>query len=150
MGLRQALGLDAYRRTLCLLPTHFGHGLICNSLFPWLFGQHLFILPAFKPEVIVGLGALLDVSAWPSCSTARTRQRCAGSTTGWRSTWRRARCRDGGTSSSALRRDLRAVEFPGEAANPITVDPVYDAMEARAILNAARADYLAAFGRKRE
>lgn len=60
MGLRQSLGLDAYRRTLCLLPTHFGHGLICNCLFPWLFGQHLFILPPFKPEVIVGLGALLD------------------------------------------------------------------------------------------
>lgn len=31
--------------------------------------------------------------------------------------------------------------IPGERANPITVDPVYDAMEARAILMAAAADY---------
>jgi acyl-CoA synthetase (AMP-forming)/AMP-acid ligase II len=59
-GLRRALGLDAYRRTLCLLPTHFGHGLICNCLFPWLFGQHLFILPPFRPDLIIGLGSLLD------------------------------------------------------------------------------------------
>jgi long-chain acyl-CoA synthetase len=43
LSLRQALGITAFRRTLCLLPTHFGHGLICNSLFPWLSGQHLFI-----------------------------------------------------------------------------------------------------------
>jgi len=35
--------------------------------------------------------------------------------------------------------------MPGEAANPITVDPVYNAMEARAILSAARADYQAEF-----
>lgn len=59
-SLRQSLGVDAFRRTLCLLPTHFGHGLICNALFPWLSGQHLFILPAFRPDIILRLGALLD------------------------------------------------------------------------------------------
>ena len=58
--LRQALGIQRYRRTLCLLPTHFGHGLICNCLFPWLSGQDLFILPPFSPEVIMRLGALID------------------------------------------------------------------------------------------
>jgi acyl-CoA synthetase (AMP-forming)/AMP-acid ligase II len=58
--LRQSLGLSKFRRTLCLLPTHFGHGLICNSLFPWLSGQDLFILPAFQNEVILRLGALID------------------------------------------------------------------------------------------
>jgi acyl-CoA synthetase (AMP-forming)/AMP-acid ligase II len=46
-ALRRALGLESFRRTLCLLPTHFGHGLICNCLFPWLYGQDLFIVPPF-------------------------------------------------------------------------------------------------------
>jgi inorganic pyrophosphatase len=36
--------------------------------------------------------------------------------------------------------------IPGETANPITVDPVYNAMEARAVLTAARDDYRAEFG----
>jgi inorganic pyrophosphatase len=35
--------------------------------------------------------------------------------------------------------------MPGEAPSPITVDPVYDATEARGILAAARADYRSAF-----
>lgn len=60
MALRQSLGLEKYRRTLCLLPTHFGHGLICNCLFPWLSGQDLFIVPPFKPEIVMQLGALID------------------------------------------------------------------------------------------
>ncbi len=63
IALRQALGLAAFRRTLCLLPTHFGHGLICNALFPWLSGQHLFIVPPFKPELTLHLGRLLDEHA---------------------------------------------------------------------------------------
>jgi oxalate---CoA ligase len=60
VALRQSLGLAAYRRTLCLLPTHFGHGLICNCLFPWLSGQDLFVLPPFKPDIAMRLGALVD------------------------------------------------------------------------------------------
>jgi inorganic pyrophosphatase len=36
--------------------------------------------------------------------------------------------------------------IPGEARVPITVDPVYGAMEARSVLNAARADYREEFG----
>ena len=60
LTLQQSLGLEKYRRTLCLLPTHFGHGLICNCLFPWLSGQDLFIVPPFKPELILQLGSLLD------------------------------------------------------------------------------------------
>jgi acyl-CoA synthetase (AMP-forming)/AMP-acid ligase II len=60
MALRQALGLAPFRRTLCLLPTHFGHGLICNCLFPWLSGQHLFIVPPFKADLILELGSLVD------------------------------------------------------------------------------------------
>jgi acyl-CoA synthetase (AMP-forming)/AMP-acid ligase II len=60
MSLREKLGLDSYRRTLCLLPTHFGHGLICNCLFPWLSGQDLFVGAPFRPDVVMRLGALLD------------------------------------------------------------------------------------------
>ncbi len=60
MSLRQALGLEKYRRTLCLLPTHFGHGLICNCLFPWLSGMDLFVLPPFRSDLLVDLGGILD------------------------------------------------------------------------------------------
>jgi acyl-CoA synthetase (AMP-forming)/AMP-acid ligase II len=59
-ALKQNLGLASFRRTLCLLPTHFGHGLVCNCLFPWLSGMDLLILPAFDPRVLVDLGALID------------------------------------------------------------------------------------------
>jgi AMP-binding enzyme/sulfatase-like protein len=59
-ALRHHLGLAAYARTLCLLPTHFGHGLICNSLFPWLAGQDLFITPPFRPDLLARLGTLID------------------------------------------------------------------------------------------
>jgi acyl-CoA synthetase (AMP-forming)/AMP-acid ligase II len=59
-SLRDHLGLEAFRRTLCLLPTHFGHGLICNSLFPWLFGCDLHVLPPFRPEVVAQLGRIID------------------------------------------------------------------------------------------
>ena len=60
MSLRHCLGAEKFRRTLCLLPTHFGHGLICNCLFPWLSGQDLFILPPSMPEVVMQLGTILD------------------------------------------------------------------------------------------
>ena len=60
MSLRQELGLSAYRRSLCLLPTHFGHGLICNCLFPWLSGCDLFIVPPFRTDLLAKLGSLID------------------------------------------------------------------------------------------
>lgn len=59
-ALRDALGTSAFARSLCLLPTHFGHGLICNSLYPWLHGQHLFITPPFRPDLLMRLGSLID------------------------------------------------------------------------------------------
>lgn len=60
MSLRDNLGVEAFARTLCMLPTHFGHGLICNSLFPWLAGQDLFITPPFRPDIIMKLGTIID------------------------------------------------------------------------------------------
>jgi len=59
-GLRGPLGNRRYRRTLCLLPTHFGHGLICNCLYPWLSGQDLYVLPPFRADIVLQLGELLD------------------------------------------------------------------------------------------
>lgn len=59
-ALKQTLGLRKFRRTLCLLPTHFGHGLICNSLFPWLGGQDLYVVAPFRPDLLVDLGGLID------------------------------------------------------------------------------------------
>lgn len=43
-----------------MLPTHFGHGLICNSLFPWLSGHDLHITPPFRPDLVVRLGSVID------------------------------------------------------------------------------------------
>ena len=59
-ALRQVLGVEDFRRSLCLLPTHFGHGLICNSLFPWLAGQDLYIAVPFRPDLMMQLGKLID------------------------------------------------------------------------------------------
>ena len=59
-SLRDHLGLDTFRRSLCLLPTHFGHGLICNCLFPWLSGSDLYLLPPFKAEVVADLAHVVD------------------------------------------------------------------------------------------
>jgi acyl-CoA synthetase (AMP-forming)/AMP-acid ligase II len=61
--LHQCLGERAYRRSLCVLPTHFGHGLICNCLFPWLQGAELFIAPSFNMEVASTLGRIIDENA---------------------------------------------------------------------------------------
>lgn len=60
LSLRARPGLHGMRRTLCLLPTHFGHGLICNALFPWLSGGDLFVVPPFRVELAQQLGTLLD------------------------------------------------------------------------------------------
>src|SRR5688572_7376653 len=60
MALRDHLGLTAYARTLCTLPTHFGHGLICNALFPWLSGCDLYIMPPFRPETTARIGSIID------------------------------------------------------------------------------------------
>jgi acyl-CoA synthetase (AMP-forming)/AMP-acid ligase II len=61
-SLQDVLGTHAYERTLCFLPTNFGHGLICNCLFPWLAGCDLFIAPPFKAEVIARLGDLVSAA----------------------------------------------------------------------------------------
>ena len=60
MSLRDHLPARAFARTLCMLPTHFGHGLICNCLFPWLSGNDLYISPPFRPDLLARLGKTID------------------------------------------------------------------------------------------
>jgi acyl-CoA synthetase (AMP-forming)/AMP-acid ligase II len=59
-ALRAHVDLGDLERTLCVLPTHSGHGLVCNALYPWLSGRALAVLPAFRSEAILRLGALVD------------------------------------------------------------------------------------------
>jgi len=59
-GLHDHLPIAAFARSLCMLPTHFGHGLICNCLFPWLSGCDLYITPPFRPDLVSRLGKMID------------------------------------------------------------------------------------------
>ena len=51
---------DEIKRTLCLLPVSFGHGLIANSLFPLLHGGKLFLAPAFDLKILLNLEHICD------------------------------------------------------------------------------------------
>jgi acyl-CoA synthetase (AMP-forming)/AMP-acid ligase II len=58
--LRADVDLKEINTALTLLPTHFGHGLICNSLYPLLNGRTLVVMPAFSSSTLGELGAILD------------------------------------------------------------------------------------------
>ncbi len=77
LSLRDHLGLRTFRRTLCVLPTHFGHGLICNCLFPWLSGLDLFVLPAFQATLLIQLGRIIDENGITFMSSVPTVWRLA-------------------------------------------------------------------------
>ena len=57
---REALGQEAYRRTLFMLPTSFAWGLIGNALHAWTQGAELYVLPPFRSDVLLQLGTLCD------------------------------------------------------------------------------------------
>lgn len=59
--LSENLNLADFQKSLCLLPTHFGHGLIGNSLFPLLRGCHLLIGPAFDLTTAEKLSSIIDL-----------------------------------------------------------------------------------------
>ena len=59
-SLNKIFKISDLKNTLCTLPTPFGHGLICNCLFPFFSGCNLFILPKFNFSIIINLGKIID------------------------------------------------------------------------------------------
>lgn len=57
---REFLGTEVIERTLCMLPTNFAWGLIGNALYTWLSGKDLYVVPAFRSDVVLRLGSLCD------------------------------------------------------------------------------------------
>ena len=92
--LRQALGVETYQRTLCLLPVFFGHGLICNALFPLVSGCDVYLGPAFTPAMLASLAATIDEHGITAMSSVpalwRLALRLSGSPRG--GTLRRVHC----------------------------------------------------------
>lgn len=60
---RQIIGDVALHRTLCLLPAHFGHGLIGNSLTPLVAGHDLVIGSDLGPSALGSLDHIVDEHA---------------------------------------------------------------------------------------
>lgn len=60
---RERFGTAAFAHTLCLQPTNFSWGLVGTSLFAWLSGQDLYVVPAFRSDILLRLGAMCDEHA---------------------------------------------------------------------------------------
>ncbi len=54
------IGEENFQRTLCALPTHFGHGLIGNLLTPLLVGADVVLLSDKSPMGLSKLGQIID------------------------------------------------------------------------------------------
>jgi long-chain acyl-CoA synthetase len=49
-----------WKKTLCVIPTHFVYGLMSNSLGPLFQGCDLFVYPSFDLEILTKLGSIID------------------------------------------------------------------------------------------
>lgn len=56
----KVIGAESISRTLCFIPTFFGHGLICNSLFPIFYGKKFFIAQAMTIDFSEKFAHLLE------------------------------------------------------------------------------------------
>lgn len=57
---RAEIGDETLRKTLCPLPTHFGHGLIGNCLTALFAGGHLLLVPGVQVTVAASFGQIID------------------------------------------------------------------------------------------
>ncbi len=69
---RERHGTPAFARTLCAVPTQFAWGLVGHSLYTWFSGQTLLLVPPYRQDVLLRLGAMCDefqVTCLPSVPT---------------------------------------------------------------------------------
>lgn len=69
---RERHGTDAFARTLCAVPTQFAWGLVGHCLYTWFSGQTLLLVPPYRQDILLRLGALCDehaVTCLPSVPT---------------------------------------------------------------------------------
>ncbi len=58
--LSEKIPLDQMENTLCFVPTFFGHGLICNCLFPFLHGKKLVLAKKMNLELAQEFSEIID------------------------------------------------------------------------------------------
>jgi acyl-CoA synthetase (AMP-forming)/AMP-acid ligase II len=70
--IRAWFGLGESDRELCMLPTHFGHGLVCSCLTTLHFGGTLFLCRPFDAELLPRVLSLADEHGVTTFSTVPT------------------------------------------------------------------------------